>query len=84
MFLPPFDDFADPRRLVDLAIAAEESGWDGFFLWDHVLRWPGHEGRVGDLDGAGGGRGADKPHPYRSAHHPDCPQMAPQIRAGGR
>ena len=48
MFLPPFDDFADPRRLVDLAVAAEESGWDGFFLWDHVLRWPGHEGRVGD------------------------------------
>jgi alkanesulfonate monooxygenase SsuD/methylene tetrahydromethanopterin reductase-like flavin-dependent oxidoreductase (luciferase family) len=46
--LAPFDDFADPRRLVDLAIAAEESGWDGFFLWDHVLRWPGHEGRVGD------------------------------------
>lgn len=39
MFLPPFDDFADPRRLVDLAIAAEESDWDGFFLWDHVLRW---------------------------------------------
>lgn len=48
MFLPPFDDFADPRRLVDLAVAAEESGWDGFFLWDHVLRWPGHEGWVGD------------------------------------
>jgi alkanesulfonate monooxygenase SsuD/methylene tetrahydromethanopterin reductase-like flavin-dependent oxidoreductase (luciferase family) len=48
VFLPPFDDFADPRRLVDLAIAAEESGWDGFFLWDHVLRWPGHAGRVGD------------------------------------
>jgi len=42
VFLPPFDDFADPRRLVDLAVAAEESGWDGFFLWDHVLRWPGH------------------------------------------
>jgi alkanesulfonate monooxygenase SsuD/methylene tetrahydromethanopterin reductase-like flavin-dependent oxidoreductase (luciferase family) len=48
VFLPPFDDFADPRRLVDLAVAAEESGWDGFFLWDHILRWPGHEGQVGD------------------------------------
>jgi alkanesulfonate monooxygenase SsuD/methylene tetrahydromethanopterin reductase-like flavin-dependent oxidoreductase (luciferase family) len=48
VFLPPFDDFADPRRLVELAIAAEESGWDGFFLWDHILRWPGHEGQVGD------------------------------------
>jgi alkanesulfonate monooxygenase SsuD/methylene tetrahydromethanopterin reductase-like flavin-dependent oxidoreductase (luciferase family) len=48
IFLPPFDDFADPRRLVELAEAAEESGWDGFFLWDHILRWPGHEGQVGD------------------------------------
>jgi alkanesulfonate monooxygenase SsuD/methylene tetrahydromethanopterin reductase-like flavin-dependent oxidoreductase (luciferase family) len=48
VFLPPFDDFADPRRLVELAVAAEESGWDGFFLWDHILRWPGHEGQVGD------------------------------------
>lgn len=48
VFLPPFDDFADPRRLVELAIAAEESGWDGYFLWDHILRWPGHEGQVGD------------------------------------
>jgi hypothetical protein len=34
--------------MVDLAVAAEESGWDGFFLWDHVLRWPGHEGQAGD------------------------------------
>lgn len=49
VFLPPFDDFADPRRLVDLGVTAEESGWDGFFLWDHALRWPGHEGRVRDV-----------------------------------
>lgn len=49
VFLPPFDGFADPRRLVDLAIAAEEAGWDGFFLWDHMLRWPGDRpGPVGD------------------------------------
>ncbi len=34
--LPNFGDFADPHRLVDLARRAEESGWDGFFLWDHI------------------------------------------------
>src|SRR5207342_1381568 len=28
----------DPAVVVDLARAAEASGWDGFFLWDH-LRW---------------------------------------------
>ena len=26
----------DVHVLVDLAIAAEEAGWDGFFLWDHI------------------------------------------------
>jgi probable F420-dependent oxidoreductase len=30
-------DYGDPRVLADLAVLAEESGWDGFFTWDHVL-----------------------------------------------
>jgi len=38
LFIPPFDDLADLRVLVDLAVAAEDAGWDGFFLWDHI-RW---------------------------------------------
>jgi probable F420-dependent oxidoreductase len=42
LYMPPFGDFADPRTLVDLARVAEASGWDGFFLWDHVaLDWAG-------------------------------------------
>lgn len=32
----PFDELADPRLLAELAAAAEERGWDGFFVWDHV------------------------------------------------
>ena len=36
VFLPPFDELFDPRTLVELAQAAEERGWDGFFLWDHI------------------------------------------------
>ena len=36
IFLPPFDELFDPRILVELAQAAEERGWDGFFLWDHI------------------------------------------------
>jgi alkanesulfonate monooxygenase SsuD/methylene tetrahydromethanopterin reductase-like flavin-dependent oxidoreductase (luciferase family) len=36
IFVPPFDELVDPRTLVDLARRAEASGWDGFFLWDHV------------------------------------------------
>lgn len=38
VFVAPFGQLADPHKLVDLAATAEESGWDGVFLWDHVLR----------------------------------------------
>jgi alkanesulfonate monooxygenase SsuD/methylene tetrahydromethanopterin reductase-like flavin-dependent oxidoreductase (luciferase family) len=34
--LPNFGELADPRTVADLAVAAEEAGWDGFFVWDHV------------------------------------------------
>jgi hypothetical protein len=37
VFLPPFAEFAEPDRVVTLARRAEESGWDGIFLWDHML-----------------------------------------------
>jgi alkanesulfonate monooxygenase SsuD/methylene tetrahydromethanopterin reductase-like flavin-dependent oxidoreductase (luciferase family) len=30
------DDYADPRLAVRLARAAEEAGWEGFFVWDHL------------------------------------------------
>ena len=30
-------NFAEPNQLLDVARAAEASGWDGFFLWDHIL-----------------------------------------------
>jgi alkanesulfonate monooxygenase SsuD/methylene tetrahydromethanopterin reductase-like flavin-dependent oxidoreductase (luciferase family) len=36
VFIAPFDELYDPRTLVDLAVRAEERGWDGIFLWDHV------------------------------------------------
>lgn len=35
--VPNFGHYGDPRVLVDLARLAEDCGWDGFFLWDHVL-----------------------------------------------
>ncbi len=37
VYLPPFGKYADPHRLADLAIQAEKAGWDGFFIWDHIL-----------------------------------------------
>ena len=29
-------EYADPRVAVDLARAAEEAGWEAFFVWDHL------------------------------------------------
>jgi alkanesulfonate monooxygenase SsuD/methylene tetrahydromethanopterin reductase-like flavin-dependent oxidoreductase (luciferase family) len=46
--LPPVGEFADPRVQADLAVAAEECGWDGFFLWDHLLRPPTEPPEVAD------------------------------------
>jgi alkanesulfonate monooxygenase SsuD/methylene tetrahydromethanopterin reductase-like flavin-dependent oxidoreductase (luciferase family) len=33
-----FGTYGDPRLLADLALDAEAAGWDGFFVWDHLLR----------------------------------------------
>jgi alkanesulfonate monooxygenase SsuD/methylene tetrahydromethanopterin reductase-like flavin-dependent oxidoreductase (luciferase family) len=30
-------NFAEPQRLIEVATAAERRGWDGFFLWDHIV-----------------------------------------------
>jgi alkanesulfonate monooxygenase SsuD/methylene tetrahydromethanopterin reductase-like flavin-dependent oxidoreductase (luciferase family) len=35
--IPNFGDFADARTVATLAAAAEEAGWDGVFVWDHVV-----------------------------------------------
>src|SRR5690348_6612131 len=35
--VPNVGPFGDPLLLVELAVAAEEHGWDGFFVWDHLL-----------------------------------------------
>ncbi|MFZ0384226.1 MAG: TIGR03619 family F420-dependent LLM class oxidoreductase [Solirubrobacteraceae bacterium] len=38
LFLPLFDQLADPAVVARLAGEAEEVGWHGVFVWDHV-RW---------------------------------------------
>lgn len=38
LFLPLFDELADPALVARLSADAEEAGWHGVFVWDHV-RW---------------------------------------------
>src|SRR4051794_10234880 len=38
LYLPPVGPLSDPRVLAEIAASAEENGWDGLFLWDHLLR----------------------------------------------
>src|SRR5579872_1687847 len=35
--LPNFGDYGDARLLASLAREAEDYGWDGFFVWDHII-----------------------------------------------
>jgi alkanesulfonate monooxygenase SsuD/methylene tetrahydromethanopterin reductase-like flavin-dependent oxidoreductase (luciferase family) len=36
--IPIFGELSDPLAVADLAAGAEEVGWDGVFVWDHLLR----------------------------------------------
>ena len=38
LYTPCYGDYADPRRMVELAQAAEQAGWNGVFVSDH-LQW---------------------------------------------
>ena len=40
IFVAPFGELFDVRVLADLARRAEDRGWDGFFVWDHVRYSP--------------------------------------------
>jgi len=40
IFVAPFDELADPRLLAELATEAEDQGWDGLFVWDHIVYRP--------------------------------------------
>lgn len=41
--VPNVGEFADPKLIAELAVLTERSGWDGIFIWDHLLyrdNWP--------------------------------------------
>ena len=37
IFIAPFDELVEPRVVADLAASAEAHGWDGVFVWDHLV-----------------------------------------------
>lgn len=37
LYCPTFGEYANPKYLNEIAQLAENSGWDGFFIWDHIL-----------------------------------------------
>ena len=40
--VPIFGEYADVRVLAAMAREAEDAGWDGFFVWDHI-QWSGED-----------------------------------------
>ena len=43
LYVAPFGELSDVRVLAAVAREAEASGWDGFFVWDHVMTFDGLE-----------------------------------------
>lgn len=37
VYVQNFGEYGNPHNLLVLAMEAERAGWDGFFLWDHLL-----------------------------------------------
>jgi alkanesulfonate monooxygenase SsuD/methylene tetrahydromethanopterin reductase-like flavin-dependent oxidoreductase (luciferase family) len=37
IFVAPFGELSDPGLVAGLAAEAEAAGWDGFFVWDHIV-----------------------------------------------
>jgi hypothetical protein len=48
VYLPTFGAFSDPALLADVAAEAEQAGWDGVFIWDHLAMWFAAEAPVTD------------------------------------
>lgn len=47
LWLPLFDELSDPVAVARLAAEAEDAGWHGVFVWDH-LRWQAPVRQVAD------------------------------------
>jgi alkanesulfonate monooxygenase SsuD/methylene tetrahydromethanopterin reductase-like flavin-dependent oxidoreductase (luciferase family) len=47
IWLPLFNELADPVAVARLAADAEAAGWHGFFVWDHLI-WPDPVRQVAD------------------------------------
>lgn len=39
LYVPNFGKAATADTFAKMAYEAEKSGWDGFFLWDHLIQW---------------------------------------------
>jgi len=46
VFMPNFGVFSDPVLVGELAARSEDVGWDGWFIWDHVVHRDGNEPAV--------------------------------------
>ena len=84
LYIPPFDELADPALVARLCAEAEEAGWDGVFVWDQV-RW--REPVLGVADpqitlAAIAQR--DRAHPARPDGHAARPAPSGQGRARDR
>lgn len=46
LYMPNYGVFGDVLQLAKLAAEAENAGWDGFFLWDHIAHFDEQTGQA--------------------------------------
>lgn len=37
--VPNHGEYGNPHLLLELAVETEAAGWDGFFIWDHIVKY---------------------------------------------
>ena len=77
IYLPNFGSYGEARVLANLAQDTENSGWDGFFIWDHIAGWT-----LPMVDSWVALAAIAVPNPYR--HYGYTPSPASSLEVGAR
>ena len=80
IFIAPFGELSDPALVAELAAEAEAAGWDGFFVWDHVV-YSERPRRRRPVDRARRDRDAHRARDDRPDGHADRAAAPAQARA---
>ena len=78
---PLSGQYNHPRLLAELAREAENAGWDGCFVWDH-LQFEQAAANRQSFDSPSGDRVNSGTNPFRNTRYTAVPPQSMEARAG--